>query len=64
MEPNPADKLSFISVRNSLKEELPVRKLKVADSGNSTFYSVDLKQPVSVGRTGVFTIELVSPSLF
>lgn len=59
VEPDAADKLSFISVRDSLKEELPVKKLKLADGGNSTFYSVELKQPVAVGRTGVLTLELV-----
>lgn len=59
LEPDTADKLSFISARDSLKEDLLVKLLNPLDGVNSTFYIVELKQPLNPGRTGMLTLELL-----
>lgn len=59
LEPNAVDNLSYISARDSLKEELPVKPVKVSDQTNRTFYSVELKQPLASGRSVVLTLETV-----
>lgn len=58
LEPGSADKLSYISAKDSLKEELPVKPVKVGDSDN-IFYIVELKQHLASGRTVVLTLEQV-----
>lgn len=59
LEPSSVDKLSYISARDSLKEELPIKPVKVSDRTNNTFYSVELKQPLASGRSVVFSLETV-----
>lgn len=59
LEPGTADKLSYISAGDSLKEELPIKKVEVSGQDDKVFYSVELKQPLNSGRTTVVVLETI-----
>lgn len=56
LEPGSVDKLSYISARDALKEELVVDSVRIA---NESYYGVELKQPLAAGRSVSVTLELV-----
>lgn len=55
--------LSYISVRDSLKQELSFKPVKISEGSNDEFYSVQLNQPLVSGRTVVLTLETVFTGL-
>ncbi|KAJ3639816.1 hypothetical protein Zmor_003152 [Zophobas morio] len=58
VEPDNVGNLSYISVKDTLKEELKLSATKVENRPNQMF-SVQLKQPLAAGRSNVVTLETV-----
>lgn len=60
LEPDLQGNLSYISVKDSLKDELKVIPVKVAKhEGNKNTFNVQLNQAVNAGRTATVTLEYV-----
>lgn len=59
LEPGTAGNLSYISAKDSVKDELKLSSVKVASSKNDNFINLQLKQPLDSGRTTVVTLEYV-----
>ncbi|XP_044764773.1 dolichyl-diphosphooligosaccharide--protein glycosyltransferase subunit 1 [Coccinella septempunctata] len=59
LEPETAGNLSFISVKDALKEELKIKAVVVAGHKDKVFYNVQLKQPLGASRTAVIFLESV-----
>lgn len=59
LEPQSAGNLSYISAKDASKEELKVSSVKVEGGADKTFYSIQLKQPLSTGRTTTVTVDLI-----
>ncbi|KAJ8920650.1 hypothetical protein NQ315_004789 [Exocentrus adspersus] len=57
-EPNAVGTLSYISVKDSLKDDLKLERL-TDENENKVFYNVNLKQPIGPGRTTTVTLEEV-----
>lgn len=59
LEPESAGNLSFISVKDALKEDLKVQPVVVTGHKDKIFYNVQLKQPLGASRTAVVILECV-----
>ncbi|XP_025837393.1 dolichyl-diphosphooligosaccharide--protein glycosyltransferase subunit 1 [Agrilus planipennis] len=59
LEPKTKSNVSYISVKNSLKEELKLTEVEVQDHKSKQFYKVELSQSLQGGRTIVLTLEIV-----
>lgn len=58
LEPDLSGTLSFMSARDSLKNDLPISKLKTE---KEKIYNVKLNQPLNTGRTATVVIEYIIP---
>lgn len=59
LEPDTEGNLSYIGIRDILKEELIVIPTKIEGHDHKEFYSVNFKQPLASGRTMTITLEMV-----
>jgi len=62
LEPNTSNNLSYISIKDSHKDELEVSQAKVEKYSDNQMYSVKLNQPLAAGRTAVVSVEFVFTS--
>lgn len=58
LEPEMCESLSYLSVRDSLKDELKLTKIKSAES---IIYNMKLNQHINPGRTATVVVEYVLP---
>lgn len=59
LEPETAGNLSFISVKDALKEDLRIKSVVVKEHPGKIFYNVHLKQALGASRTAVIFLECV-----
>lgn len=57
LEPNTLIKLSYINVKDALKNDLKFNRVDVENHQEKAFYSVQLRQPLEAGKTTILTLE-------
>lgn len=59
LEPNTLDKLSYLNVKDALKNDLKFNRVEVENHKEKVFFNVQLKQVLEAGKTTTLTVEQV-----
>lgn len=59
LEPSTFNNLSYVSVKDSHKDDLKLAEVKLAKYNDKQVYNVKLNQPLAAGRTAVISLEQV-----